>query len=64
MDPAVSIRRADSADADTVLALWRAEDVSPSLTDDREGLRRLLAAPPAMVRYVCDAGQRRTASTP
>jgi GNAT superfamily N-acetyltransferase len=131
-----AIRRAESADAEAVLALWRGGDVTPSRTDDLEGLRRLLAAPdaallvavaggeiagtviagwdgwrgniyrlavhpghrrrgigrvsapvdcehawavgfwdslrdatayrrdPAMARYVCDVGQRRTASTP
>jgi ribosomal protein S18 acetylase RimI-like enzyme len=47
MDPAGSIRRADSSDRATVLALWRADDVTRSPTDDGEALERLLAAPHA-----------------
>jgi len=56
VDPSVSIRPAESADTDAVLALWRAGDVTPSPTDDREGLRRLLAAPHAALLVAVAGG--------
>jgi ribosomal protein S18 acetylase RimI-like enzyme len=57
MDPAVSIRRAQREDTDAVLALWRAGDVTLSPTDDREGLRRLLAAPHAALLVAVAGGE-------
>jgi ribosomal protein S18 acetylase RimI-like enzyme len=56
VDPSVSIRRAQPEDTDAVLALWRAGDVTPSQTDDREGLRRLLAAPHAALLVAVAGG--------
>jgi hypothetical protein len=55
MDSSLSIRRGEAADTDAVLALWRGEGVTPSPTDDREGVRRLLAAPHAAL-LVAGAG--------
>jgi ribosomal protein S18 acetylase RimI-like enzyme len=57
MDPSVSIRRAEAADADAILTLWRAGDVTPSPTDDGEGLRRLFATPHAALLVAVAGGE-------
>src|SRR5262245_57227753 len=47
MDASVSIRRSDAGDTAAILGLWRAGDVTPSLTDDQAALATLFAAPHA-----------------
>ena len=43
---ALAIRNGTEADAVAVLALWRAAEALPTVTDDEAGLRALLAADP------------------
>ena len=50
-----SIRSARAEDLDAVLALWALSDVLPSVTDNAESLRRLLAFDASAV-LVADAG--------
>ncbi|HEX2097032.1 MAG TPA: GNAT family N-acetyltransferase [Solirubrobacterales bacterium] len=54
MDP--TIRTAELADLPAVLALWRAADSIPSVTDSEAGLRTLLARDPEAL-LVVDAGR-------
>jgi len=39
------VRSATSADAESILALWRAADATPSLTDTADEIRRIAARP-------------------
>jgi ribosomal protein S18 acetylase RimI-like enzyme len=51
------IREATVDDIDDVLALWARADASPSITDTREGLERVIAAPQATVFVAVDGTQ-------
>jgi ribosomal protein S18 acetylase RimI-like enzyme len=51
------IRVAGVADVDDVLALWAADDVEPTVTDDRDGVRRLLDHDPGALLVAERDGQ-------
>jgi len=45
----IAIRPARLDEVDQILAVWREAEATPSATDDRDGVRRLLQTPHAMV---------------
>ena len=56
MTHAIKIRLCTDADCAEILALWKAADATPSLTDTMEELIRLLGEPQAIVLVATDAG--------
>ncbi len=49
MAEGIPIRPARLDEVDQILAVWREAEATPSATDDRDGVRRLLRTPHAMV---------------
>ena len=49
MAEGITIRRARLDEVDQILAVWREAEATPGVTDDRDGVCRLLQTPHAMV---------------